>query len=239
VTFRFLPDEVDAVVFDMGGVFTLPAPDVVRAALTPTGLPAPEDDESFRRAHYDALAAHDRECPDEADIGAHYLRAYLTSLGFSGADLDRADAAVTAIWHLPADRRWTWRQDEAVVALGDIAATGRGVAVVSNCDGTAERILTASGICQVGAGGGVAVAAIVDSAVVGVAKPDPGIFTPALEALDVPAGRAVFVGDSLRYDVVGALAAGLRPVHLDPYGLAGDDDVDRIGAVAELAAYLA
>ena len=54
---------------------------------------------------------------------------------------------------------------------------------------------------------------------VGVAKPDPEIFRLALDALGVPAGGAVLhVGDSLRYDVAGALAAGLQPVHMDPYG---------------------
>jgi putative hydrolase of the HAD superfamily len=238
VTFRFAPDEVDAVVFDMGGVFTLPAPDVLRAALAPSGLASPDDEEPYRRAHYEALAAHDRECPDEADIGAHYLRAYLTSLGFAGVDLDRADAAVSAIWHLPADRRWTWRQDDAVLALEKIAATGRGVAIVSNCDGTAERVLAATGICQVGAGSGVTVAAIVDSFVVGVGKPDPAIFRPALDALATDAERTLFVGDSLRYDVEGARAAGMRPVHLDPYGLAPPDDVDRIASLTELAGYL-
>jgi putative hydrolase of the HAD superfamily len=239
MSFAFAPDEIDAVLFDMGGVFTLPAPDVIRAALSPTGLAVPLDDRAFHRAHYDALAAHDRDCPAEADIGAHYLRAYLASLGFVGDDLDRADAAVTVVWHLPSDRRWTWRQDEAVAALGRIAATGRGVAVVSNCDGTAERILVAGEICQVGEGPGVPVTAIVDSHLVGVAKPDPAIFTPALDALEAAAHRAVFVGDSLRYDVAGARAAGLHPVHLDPYGLAGSNGVDRIAALAELAEYLA
>ena len=55
---------------------------------------------------------------------------------------------------------------------------------------------------------------------VGVAKPDPAIFRIALDALGVPAdGSVLHVGDSLRYDVAGARAAGLRPVHMDPYGL--------------------
>ncbi len=66
---------------------------------------------------------------------------------------------------------------------------------------------------------GVPVGVVIDSAVVGVAKPDPAIFYLALNALGVPPGGTVLhVGDSLRYDVAGALAAGLQPVHLDPYG---------------------
>ena len=69
---------------------------------------------------------------------------------------------------------------------------------------------------------------ILDSAVVGVAKPDPGIFRIALDALNVPAdGSVLHVGDSLRYDVAGALAAGLQPVHMDPYGLCPAPDGHR------------
>ena len=46
---------------------------------------------------------------------------------------------------------------------------------------------------------GVPVGVILDSAVVGVAKPDPEIFRLALDALGVPAGGTVLhVGDSLR-----------------------------------------
>ena len=53
----------------------------------------------------------------------------------------------------------------------------------------------------------------------GGSQPDPGIFRIALEAMGVPADdRVLHIGDSLRYDVTGALAAGIRPVHLDPCG---------------------
>jgi putative hydrolase of the HAD superfamily len=44
------------------------------------------------------------------------------------------------------------------------------------------------------------------------------------------------VGDSLRYDVAGALAAGLQPVHMDPYGLCPAPGGHRhIGSLTELA----
>ena len=97
--------------------------------------------------------------------------------------------------------------------------------VVSNSNGTVEGDLRSVGLCYVpdGAGPppeGIPMGVILDSAVVGVAKPDPGIFRIALDALRVPAdGSVLHVGDSLRYDVAGALAAGLQPVHMDPYGL--------------------
>lgn len=50
----------------------------------------------------------------------------------------------------------------------------------------------------------------------GMGKPDPEPFEAALDALHVPAARAVFVGDSEPCDVVGAAGAGLRTVRVWP-----------------------
>jgi putative hydrolase of the HAD superfamily len=72
-------------------------------------------------------------------------------------------------------------------------------------------------VCQVGDGAGAPVRCVVDSHVVGVAKPDPRVFTPALDALGLPAHRVAYVGDSVLVDVPAARAAGLHPVLLDPY----------------------
>ena len=76
---------------------------------------------------------------------------------------------------------------------------------------------------------------VVDSHVVGVAKPDPAIFDHAAQEFGgIDRSRIVYVGDSVTIDVAAATAAGLRPVLLDPY----DDHVgapfERIGEVAEL-----
>jgi len=89
-----------------------------------------------------------------------------------------------------------------------------------------------------GPDGAVPVGVIIDSAVVGVAKPDPAIFAIALAALGVPPGGTVLhVGDSLRYDVAGALAAGLQPVHMDPFSLCpAPDDHLHIRRLADLPA---
>ncbi len=88
---------------------------------------------------------------------------------------------------------------------------------------------------------GVPVGVVIDSAVVGVAKPDPAIFHIALNALQVPPdGNVVHVGDSLRYDVAGALAAGLQPVHLDPYEFCPEPDSHpHIRRLADLPSLLA
>jgi putative hydrolase of the HAD superfamily len=90
--------------------------------------------------------------------------------------------------------------------------------------GRAEHSLRRLKICQVGPGPGVEVDAIVDSGVVGVAKPDPEIFAYALAALGVEPENAAYVGDSCRLDLAGAEAAGIRSFHFDPYTIC---DLDR------------
>ena len=57
---------------------------------------------------------------------------------------------------------------------------------------------------------------IVDSARVGLSKPDPRIFMTAVEALGIEPGRAVMVGDSLARDMAGARAAGMAHIWLTP-----------------------
>lgn len=53
---------------------------------------------------------------------------------------------------------------------------------------------------------------LVVSETAGVSKPDPGIFRIALELAGVAPEEAVMIGDSWASDVLGAIAAGVRPV---------------------------
>lgn len=55
---------------------------------------------------------------------------------------------------------------------------------------------------------------IVDSARVGLSKPDPRIFMTAVQALGIEPGRTVMVGDSLARDMAGARAAGMAHIWL-------------------------
>jgi putative hydrolase of the HAD superfamily len=80
----------------------------------------------------------------------------------------------------------------------------------------------------------------VDAAVlcvdVGWRKPHPAPFRRALEILNVPARDAVFVGDDPRWDVVGAVRAGLRPILLSPTGPAVGVRCVAIRRLAEVVA---
>ena len=60
---------------------------------------------------------------------------------------------------------------------------------------------------------------LVISSLVGVRKPGRGFFTAGvLPAMGVPAAQILFVGDDHENDYLGATAAGLRAVLLDPKG---------------------
>jgi putative hydrolase of the HAD superfamily len=64
---------------------------------------------------------------------------------------------------------------------------------------------------------------------VGVYKPDPAIFARALTSLgDVPADRALHVGDLRRTDIAGARAIGMTSVRYR--GANDDDDEDLLDA---------
>jgi HAD superfamily hydrolase (TIGR01549 family) len=55
---------------------------------------------------------------------------------------------------------------------------------------------------------------VIISSQVGLSKPDPRIFELALKKSKLKADEVIFVGDSLKDDIAGARAAGIRPVFL-------------------------
>jgi putative hydrolase of the HAD superfamily len=171
-----------------------------------------------------------------AETMARYRRAYLRALGVPA---DRWEAAGRELFDEPGFRvGWTRLRAGMVEELRALARSGVALAIVSNAEGMIERQLRDLGVCQVGPGPGVAMAAIVDSTVVGVAKPDPRIFGIALGAAGVRPDRAVHVGDMLSTDVAGARAAGVRPLHYDPYRLCPGGGHEDVASLTELSPLL-
>ena len=79
---------------------------------------------------------------------------------------------------------------------------------------------------------------VVDSAKVGIEKPDPGIFRIALDRMGVAAERALFVGDIRSVDEDGARAAGLHFVLIDPHGDYAGADTAAIAGMERLAGWV-
>ena len=87
--------------------------------------------------------------------------------------------------------------------------------LVSNFYGNISTVLGEFGMAGLFAG-------VVESAVVGVRKPDPRIFTLGVEALGMKPAEVAVVGDSYSKDIAPAKAAGCRTVWMRGEGWAAD-----------------
>lgn len=221
-------DQIDAVVFDAGGVLLLPDAEAGRAAIATLGCESSAED--WRRAHYATLPLIDEMQP--IDWLTH-RRALATEIGVPG---ERVDAAAALIEDVMARTAWV-AVPGAADALRSLAKAGYQLAVVSNAWGTVAQWLEQNGICSVDGGDLPKVATVIDSHLVGVEKPDPRIFQLALDTLSVPPERCLYVGDTVRFDVNGALAAGLHPVHMDPYDFCAGSH-SHIATLAQLTSWL-
>ena len=233
-----LVSAVDAVLLDVGGIFHLPAHEPIVGALSRAGYAV--DPGVLDRAHYAGAASFTTDYEGElpwSEMWGQYLDAYARACGVPD------DAFDEALEHLHAEfatgALWSRVIPGSVEGLRALARTGVHVGVVSNSDGLVAERLREQEVLQVGPGLGVPVATVIDSGEVGVEKPDPRIFRLALDALGIGPERAWYVGDMPGIDVVGARAAGLHPIVMDPFGLHFVADYDRVASLAELAARVA
>lgn len=214
-----LASDVEAVVLDVGGVLLLPDPAAFREHLAPFGV-CPSDEECVR-AHYAGMAVVD-ECGEGDFVQADRAIARLF-----GVEEEHVDAAAAEI-HAAYSKRFVPSAGAAEQLLR-LRTAGVALAVISNTTGDwpVEASLVEHGICGLSSRSTsealADVAVIVESHLVGIEKPDPAIFALALEVLEVAPERCMYVGDSVHFDVNGAIAAGLRPVHVTSLTGCGGD----------------
>ena len=216
-----------AVLFDAGGTLVTMHPDILGDIVEPILGERPTADRMLS-AHYLAMAAiadNTHLLGDGSDVWWPWWLSQF--LQFSGVmphpEAVDALAASHGIWRLPLVG--------AREGMAAVAEAGFQVAVVSNADGRVADDLAAAGFDGL-------FEVIIDSSVVGVSKPDPAIFTFALDALGVDAADAWYVGDSRVFDLGGAEAAGLAEfVLVDPTGLQ-DGYEPRIANISELPGLL-
>ena len=225
----------DVVFLDAGGVLVQPDPAKVMERFGAHGVQV--DDRLLLEAHYRGVLAIDRaESDPEVFVDYHeaYRRGPRSRVGqHRGEPRDQRPHRA-----LDGDRALERALPWATEGLAAIAETGIPIVIVSNADGTVAEMLARIGLCQVGPGPGVEVAAVIDSGAVEVAKPDPAIFGLALDTVGATADRSVHVGDTYQYDVRGARAAGVHPILVDPLGLRPSVDCDRVATLTEVADHL-
>lgn len=217
-------------IFDAGGVLVLPDPTVLGPLLAYFG--GSTEIERHRRAHYAGMKAKSEADASESSWTA-YDDAYVAIVGVDAVDRDEAAAVLgrTRYHHT-----WRWVIPESRAALTRLESLGVPMGVVSNASGQIESMLRRD-VAQVGPGDHVAMRVIVDSHVVGVAKPDPAIFDHALPAFsEFEPARIAYVGDSVTMDIAAATAAGLSPILLDPYDDHAGATFERIDSLDELVA---
>jgi putative hydrolase of the HAD superfamily len=171
---------------------------------------------------------------DEVDVAALEERAFADlGLDLDAATRDRCSALLQEAWwqgaHLYPD---------ALDVLGELRRAGLRLGLCSNAP-----YRPASMHAQLHhLGLGELLDAAVFSARVGWRKPSPKLFAAALEAVGTAADRTVFVGDSVREDVEGAAAVGMRTVLVvrdgGPPAASGHRPDAVITSLAELPALL-
>ena len=166
---------------------------------------------------------------DDRKRGGMYYRAVLRRAGFADPDGPAAAAAVDALLEDHAlYNLWSSVPPGVPGALDRLRAAGFGLTVVSNADGKLEELFSSLDLLR-------RFDAVCDSGRLGCEKPDPRIFREALRRSGADPATTVHVGDFYEIDVVGARAAGLRAVLVDPAGVQADRDCPRVASLPALA----
>jgi HAD superfamily hydrolase (TIGR01509 family) len=193
-----------AVLFDAGN--TLVFLDYARLAEgVGAALGLPLNGEHLSSHASEAARAMEVASGSDQDRAAAYME---TLFLLGGVPEGRLAEVRTCLSRMHRERHlWSAVAERSAESLARLRAAGLRLGVVSNSDGRVEEALQAAGLRQY-------FDTVVDSALVGVEKPDPRIFQAALEALGVAPDEALYVGDLYEIDIVGARAAGIEAVLL-------------------------
>jgi len=203
----------------------------------------PADPAVLRIADYHVRFAMDREllrriaAGEEIPSGAislkatPLLRSYFSRL-LRGVDVAEAsqERIIDRILEEEAvDEYGLWRmvRPELELALAELVRRKYVLAVISNSDGRLARRLSLLGIKKY-------FVFVLDSADVGMEKPDPRLFRRALEMCGIEAAESIYVGDLCSVDVLAARRVGMQGILYDPGDLYGGIEPRRIVSWSDL-----
>jgi putative hydrolase of the HAD superfamily len=220
-----------AVLFDAGNTLVFIDPEVVLPIFRTHG--AVLRPETFWEAEFEARTAlAERVLQGATGTEPELWHRYFVDL-FRGCGVpeNRLDRLGKVIRDVHRERHlWTHIDPRTRPALRRLRNAGYRLAVISNADGRIRQVMEEVGLTEF-------LEFVIDSEEEGVEKPHPRIFHLACDRLEVEPQACLYVGDLYPVDVLGARAAGLEAVLLDPLDRL-DYPVDRIQDVAALPAFL-
>lgn len=215
---------IEAILFDAGGTLINVDGRRVCAAAEIPYLP-----EAFVKAEAAATGAVREwilEHPESTDAERLplFLDQLLQALGVAPPE-DRREAAFRIAREHRRANLWSAAALGARETLEILARRGYRLGVVSNADGRVRNLLAEAGLAE-------HLEIVLDSAHVGVEKPDPRIFHAATGELRLSPANCAYVGDLYEIDVLGARAAGLHAILIGACPAPGS--VPRVSNLAEL-----
>jgi putative hydrolase of the HAD superfamily len=224
-----IPSPLECVFLDAGGTLLAPWPTFEGLLVTV----AREHGASFGEAEAQAAilsvarqAVWPTDWTDPATQREFWYDFYVEVLGVLGYEGDGAAlaAALYGVFSDPASYRLF---DDVRPALEWLAGRGLKLGVISNFEPWLQEVLRREGVLPL-------FSALAISGVLGVAKPEPGIFRAALEQAGVAPSAAIHVGDEPEIDGAAARAVGITPVLIDRFRRLPPEVGPRIGSLTEL-----
>jgi len=221
--------KLKALLFDFGGTLAFLDFELLAREFSREGRKL--DALALEHAEYAGRAAIDRVLMSgankQADYAAyeHFFRGWMRAAGIPEEEFRECAAKFGAI-HREATL-WRVVRPGTFEALEAFKSAGYRLAIVSNAEGQVEADARRFGLVPY-------FDVIIDSHVVGVAKPDPRIFQIALERLGVAPDEVRFAGDIYSIDVEGARAAGIEARLIDCHQRYTWVDHEKIRHIGEL-----
>jgi putative hydrolase of the HAD superfamily len=232
-------NDIDTVFFDFDGTLVFHKPDsfdVISAFCAEIGQPLDDEGERRgRRTRYeyfvDPLLREHLSDLSPGEFWHHFNRHLLKAIGVEG-DLDRLAQEVTTqftdvelVYYSP---------DGGLETVTALRERGYRLGLITNRENVEwfHHLLDQVGLWPY-------FDLTLASGEVGISKPEPGIFSFALERVGAAAARSVYVGDNYWADVIGAQNAGLTPILFDPHHLFPEAECLVLERIESLLAWLA
>ncbi|KAA3612675.1 MAG: HAD-IIIA family hydrolase [Calditrichaeota bacterium] len=198
--------KINTVIFDVGHTLLFPDDNFLFQLAQPF---SPLSEDKFKLIGAKTKDQAYRESPE--DPFKLWFGKWMTEAGVPARELD---GVFNAIWDRHNEKHlWSVLEPSVPHILSDLRDAGYKLGVISNSDGSVTRLLQDFQL-------DFFFECILDSAVVGIEKPDARIFLQALEALQSAPAASLYVGDHMIFDINGAQNVGMWAVLLDPYSLA-------------------